>query len=135
MAVRYHVADKLIERFGEDADNFIACGGERVVFAFGDGYVKKYDTGASQNRREVQRYKSLRGTPEEKYVFAIVDHAPDYSWVVQERAVATLDGDKRFKLWYDEIREVSISLGMFDWQDHNIGLRDDGTWAFIDLGI
>lgn len=135
MAVRYHVSDALIARFGENADNFIARGGERVVFAFGEKYVKKYDTGRTQNRREALRYEKLKGTPAEKYVFAIVDHAPDYSWVVQERAVATLDGDQRYKEWHDEIKRVSMSLNMFDWQDHNIGLREDGTWAFIDLGL
>jgi hypothetical protein len=110
-------------------------GGERIVFAYGDKYVKKYDTGNCQNRQEVKRYNQLKGTPQEKYVFAIVDHAPDYSWVIQERAVTTLDGDIRYSVWKHEIKTVGLSLDLHDWQSHNIGLREDGTWAFLDLGI
>lgn len=119
----------------QDFSKFIACGGTRMVFEYDDKHVIKYATDSYQNKEEWDKTQAVVGTAYESRIFRIVKHAPDFLWVVQEKAFGTFEDDPLYHALYPEIREVAPHVNVYDVQDHNIGKREDGSWAFIDLGL
>lgn len=122
----------------------LGAGISRTVFVLNTTQVIKFGS-EEVNQREVTRWESVRGTSAEKYFFPVLSHAEDYSWIIMERAVDTVNNalkmsraSKDYQQKYDKVYNFGAEvnkLGVVSVHDNhsgNIGVRSDGTWAFLD---
>lgn len=120
----------------------LGSGAYRDVRAYDDGAVIKTTRAIwdehEMNANEVARWLLVKDTQHARYFFGLRCWADDYSWIVQERAVKTLEEaimdreifehDPRVK----ECRQIARYYGVKDLHVENLGLRADGSVAVLD---
>lgn len=131
----------------------VGSGTQRIVFEYDDRSVLKYDQYSGQiNYREMMRYEDVKKNKPHllQYLFEVFEGTDDCVHIRMEKAHEVL-GVKLFggyahypyvnwlkaSEWLEteqgiECLTIAEELDIYDVHPWNIGLREDGSWAFLD---